>query len=198
VLAPQKAGSPIAIRLKDWPHLIIRGDKPDARGWFELNSFDFLSPNLNGWNQFNMELAGRGRFQTNFYSAFLSIESMEAIDIAKGFIRQRDSRFSGDEALNALRARNERIKVLVKWMKKNSHTKTHRHGEEDNDKDSFAAYWNPIFFPRQGAGERPENYSAEALRRDWDEALPWIYLQYKWDSVVSSLKAVKTLVRVEE
>lgn len=137
----------IAIRIDAMPNLRIKGSLPDGEGNFFVNSLDFLSPNLNGWNEFTLELSGEGRFVAGYsaggaQTAVLQLGmSLETLDISEGKIRRLSTRLSGAQALTALRNRRERITVLARWMK-----------EQDGlpgfpDQAGFEAYWKPLLFP---------------------------------------------------
>jgi hypothetical protein len=174
----------------------------------------FLSSTLSGWNEWTMELSGNGTLGTDGKAWTLRLDSLEVIDIARGRIRRGETKFTGQEALTALKNRRERIEALTAWMKELKDAP--RVFQTQNE---FENYWKPLVLPEMVSGKkRPADYdknSAEwvraedkawnaaysrrfpeaiallrntgALLRDWEEALPWIYLSYQWDDMTAKL-----------
>jgi hypothetical protein len=210
----------IAIRIETLPTLRLIGTIPDAEGRFSLTSLEFLCPNLKGWNEFSRELIGSGTFRSGGAERILRLdEGPEALDISSGKIRKESARITGDQALTALRNRQERIDVLAEWMN------TLPASQED-----FEKHWKPILFPELvAAKKRPPNWTTEGavwvrgedvrwntvytgaffpeelqpvrnsgtLLRDWEEAAAWIYLQYEWDRIMESLGKEIRLIKVK-
>ncbi|MDR0597256.1 MAG: hypothetical protein LBG14_01970 [Treponema sp.] len=219
----------IAIRVDAMPNLRIIGSLPDGEGNFFVNSLDFLSPNLNGWNEFTLELSGEGSFVEGYSAggattAVLQLrEPLEALDISGGKLRRFSARLSGAQALTALRNRRERITVLARWMKEQEGLPVFS-GQAD-----FEAYWEPLLFPElsrpkdrpaawTGAGEYvvgedirwnlaytralfPEDLwpvrNSGTLLRDWEEAAPWIRLEFEWDNIVKFLSGKVDLTKIK-
>jgi hypothetical protein len=152
-----KAGQEhIVIGVDSMPNLRIRGSLPDREGNFFVNSLDFLSPNLHGWNEFTLELSGSGNFVEGHsgsgQTAVLQLKGpLETLDIREGKIRRGSARLSGDQALTALRNRRERIEVLARWMKEQSGLPGF------SDQADFEAYWAPLLFPELS---KPKNRGA--------------------------------------
>jgi hypothetical protein len=143
-----KAGQEfIAIRVDAMPNLRVKGSPPDGEGNFFVHSLEFLSPNLNGWNEFTLELSGGGSFVEAVSpggdgTAVLQLRApLETLDISEGKLRRGSARLSGDQALTALRNRRERIAALTGWMKEQSGLPAFT-GLAD-----FEAYWKPLLFP---------------------------------------------------
>ncbi|MDR2071558.1 MAG: hypothetical protein LBP81_09120, partial [Treponema sp.] len=221
----------IAIRFDALPTLRLLGSEPDAEGNFSLVSLEFLCPNLSGWNEFSRELSGRGVFRVNAAGtgeAVLRLDGeVEALDITAGKIRRNSSRITGDQAISALRNRQERISALAEWMKV-------RGDEKDNGgyarQDEFEKYWNPILFPELATAKaRPPEWTVEGaawvrgedvmwntvytgglfpeellsvrnsgtMLRDWEEAAAWIYLQYEWERIMESLTHAISLIKIK-
>ena len=56
--------------------------------------------------------------------------------------------------------------------------------------------WNKSYTQLLFPEELWELRNSGALLRDWEEALPWIYMEYKWDSIIGSFYE-KNLVRIK-
>jgi hypothetical protein len=222
----------LLIELDSFPTLGIRASAPDLNHRIILESIEFLSPNRYGWNEFSRELSGEGRFTDDWYSAFLAFpEAPELLDISAGRIRRGDSRIAGNEALTALRNRQERIDALTAWMtayleQQDPSRPESGAGQRFADQDVFEEFWKPVLLPEMvSAKKRPPAWiavtgggrwqrgedirwsvdytealflkeTAENLRpvrnsgtllRDWEEALPWIFYQFEWDAIMTSL-----------
>ena len=72
-----------------WPGLALRGSKPDGRGNFELTGVRILSPHVNGWNEFTLDILGKAIFDDPKKSgATLYITGdLERVQISSGKIR---------------------------------------------------------------------------------------------------------------
>jgi hypothetical protein len=213
----------LAIGIEAMPTLRIKGSMPDGDGNFFLSSLDFLSPNLTGWNEFTVELLGTGTFTKHDDRASLVLHSAESLDITEGKIRRSNNRITGDQALTALRNRQERILVLTEWLKGQLVVPSFA-GPAD-----FEKYWKPILFPELvRKKKRPAAWTKEdavwvrgedvrwnsvytdrvfpeelrpvrnsgTLLRDWEEALSWIYFQFQWDRILSSLQTTRELQKI--
>ncbi|MFP3090204.1 hypothetical protein LQZ21_07735 [Treponema sp. TIM-1] len=217
-------GSSLIISSGAMPALVFRGSIPEA-GEFHLISLGFLASHTTGWNEFTRELSGRGVFRVEGDQATLRLERpVDPLDISEGKIRQKDTRLIGEQALRALRNREERIAVLVQWM----------HSREAvpvfAGQKSFERYWKPILFPELvSRKKRPPAWSeagavwtrAEDIRwntsytgilfpeelrmvrnsgtllRDWEEAAAWIYLEYEWDRMIALWGEEIQLIKVK-
>jgi hypothetical protein len=163
----------IAIRLEALPTLRLIGTVPDAEGHFSLSSLEFLCPNLKGWNEFSQELIGSGSFRSGGAERILRLtEPPEALDISGGKIRKGSARITGDQALTALRNRQERISVLAEWMKalpeptaRQAKELAFRRGRAQGvDQKDFEERWKPILFPEiVAAKKRPQNWTTEGV-----------------------------------
>ncbi|MDR0386527.1 MAG: hypothetical protein LBH57_00685 [Treponema sp.] len=221
----------IAIGVEALPTLRLVGSEPDAAGNFFLVSLEFLCPNLSGWNEFSGELSGSGVFRVTpaaiGETAVLRLNrETELLDIIAGRIRRHSSRITGDQAASALRNRQERIRVLVEWMKA-------RPDQEDREYASqgeFEKRWKPVLFPELvKANARPPEWTKEGavwvrgedvrwnaaytgaifpeelrpvrdsgtMLRDWEEAAAWVYLLYEWDRIIESLTREIRLVQIK-
>ena len=147
---------------------------------------------------------------------------VERIQISSGKIRLKSDRLTGTAALNPLRNRRERIIALVEWMQETSLADGKSFsGRKDFEKfwkpklfpelvskkkrpieyTSANAGWNradsikwntsytEIIFPE----ELRELRDSGALLRDWEEALPWIYMEYSWNNIIDSLNGINLL-----
>jgi hypothetical protein len=206
------------------PGLTFTGSGPEG-GEFRLESLRFLSSNFTGWNEFTRGLSGNGVFRATGDRAALRVEGpVELLDITGGRIRRKDTRLIGDEALRALRNREERIAALVRWMY------SRKDAPAFAGQKPFEKYWHPILFPELVSPEkRPTAWNetgavwtkAEDVRwnvtyteslfpeelhklrdsgtllRDWEEAASWIYLEYEWDRIVTFLGEEIQLIKVK-
>jgi hypothetical protein len=143
-----KAGQEfIAIRVDSMPNLRIKGSAPDGEGAFFVHALEFLSPNLNGWNEFTLELSGSGSFVEGpsgggAQTALLQLRPpLETLDISEGKLRRGSARLNGPQALTVLRNRRERIAVLAQWMKEQGGPSGF------SDLAEFEAHWKPLLFP---------------------------------------------------
>jgi hypothetical protein len=231
-VSPRNGGGFIAIRMEALPALRLLGSEPDAEGNFFLVSMEFLCPNLSGWNEFSRELSGSGVFRVTAAEAgeeaVLRLDGgAEALDITAGRIRRDSSRITGDQAVSALRNRQERVSALSEWMKARPARKD---GGSYAGQDEFENYWKPVLFPELvKAKARPPEWAAEGavrvrgegvrwntaytdalfpeelrpvrnsgtMLRDWEEAAAWVYLQYEWDRIMESLTHEIKLVKIK-
>jgi hypothetical protein len=194
-----KAGQEfIAIRVDSMPNLRVRGSLPDGEGRFWLTALDFLSPNLNGWNEFTLELSGSGAFveDSDARTAVLRLEApLETLDISGGKIRRGSSRLSGPPALTALRNRRERIAVLARWMREQPGLPGFS-GPAD-----FEAYWEPLLFPELSKPkDRPAAWAgadADAGERVLGEDIRWsvAYTQARFPEELWPARNSGTLLR---
>jgi len=190
----------------------------DGGGGFEYFSLNFLSTSLNGWNEFSLELLGSGTLTIEGKEALLtSPEPPELGSLSSGLIRLKSTRLSGGEALSRLKNRRERLLALIDWMKEQSppplasrdafaaywkpillpelspldtHPVTYGWLNADWVEED-GVYWDRRYtgfiFPEE---LRPLRDTG-ALLRDWEEALPWLYLEYQWDSLAALLEAAR-------
>ena len=194
----------LLMNLEAFPFITLRA-VPDESGRFELVAFQFLSSNLNGWNEFTLDLAGSGVLTMIETEARLRIDRLIPVDISAGEILHNGARLSGETALSNLRNRAERIRALVAWMRGIT-------APAFRTQPAFEAYWKPLLLPElTPAAERPviwtqqnavwkraedvawnATYTATmfpealwtlrdsgALLRDWEEAVTWIYFVYQ-------------------
>jgi hypothetical protein len=148
----------LAITIKAFPALRISGSIPEWDGRFTLESLEFLSPNLTGWNEFSRELLGEGLFWVNGLSATFAIRGVpESLDISAGRIKRNTTRISGNLALTALRNREERVSAITEWMLE--WLESREPGKQFTNQKDFEKYWKPILFP--------ETVSAKKRSAEW-------------------------------
>jgi hypothetical protein len=223
-IVPEDGIWSLEISSSEWPGLFLKGNMPSGNGSFEFYQARFLSSNAKGWNEFIMDIQGKGSFDNPKQTgAVLGIDGdIERIQISSGKIRMKSSRVTGNAALTALRNRRERILALTEWMKD-----PERMGVFADQKE-FGQFWKPRLFPELVSKRtRPPEYTGEnaewrrengvnwnrsytrqlfpeglwefrdsgAMLRDWEEALPWIFLEYSWETIISSFNNI-TLQRV--
>jgi hypothetical protein len=212
----------VIIRGGDLPGFELRGTMPDSEGRFELTSAVFLSSHYSGWNEFSLDLSGSAVFTAgaNGGGLLLITGAVERVQITEGGIRLKSNRISGDEALTNLRGRRERILALTEWMGGQIDVPLFKGQEEFEDywkprllpetaplkqrppewnKDGAewvkadGVRWNQsytkIIFPEELRVLRDSG----VLLRDWEESLPWIYLEYNWDSIITSFNGVNLI-----
>ncbi|MDR2618921.1 MAG: hypothetical protein LBC62_08635 [Treponema sp.] len=216
----------LAVTSGAYPGLRLQGTPPGPDGVFDLTELEFLSSHVQGWNEFTIGLLGTACFSVKDGTGELSFERpAERVQIVKGEIRLKSRRIGGDQALQALRNRRERILALTEWM----HSRLPDGDLVFKDQKEFENYWKPRLFPELvSKKKRPPEWTGSAGRqvradsvkwnrdyteilfpeelwelrnsgamlRDWEEALAWIYLEYSWDSVFSSLNGI-TLKKIK-
>jgi hypothetical protein len=190
----------LLVSLAAYPFVTLRTTTPDERGEVKPLAFQFLAGSYDGWNEFTLELTGRGVFEPSV----LSIKELEPVAISAGKLLHSGRRLSGEDALVSLRNREARIEAIVQWMRGITAPKRFASLE------AFEAYWQPLLVPEVAdAKERPviweptaetkrgegvawnSKYTASifpqdlwelrgsgALLRDWEEASAWIYFVY--------------------
>ncbi|MDR1636337.1 MAG: hypothetical protein LBR93_03270 [Treponema sp.] len=207
-----------AVLLDKVPTVKLRASPPDSRGFFSLESLEFLAGSLSGWHQFSLALSGQGEFLLRGENASFRLTGpVEAFDITGGKIRLEERRLRGDEALSSLRSRHERIRALGDWMKSQSGVPL----AASEDRKYFEKYWKPLLLPEIVRGKlRPQAFKSRdgpwlraeyvswnagytaaffpedlaeyrnsgALLRDWEETVEWIYLEYAWDRIFQVLQ----------
>jgi hypothetical protein len=208
----------ITITTDIMPAIQLYGSPPNRAGVFYLYSLYFLDSHLYGWNEFNLDIMGRGVFKVWKDYAKLELEPcIEMLDISGGRIQYAYSYLSGSQALAALENRYRRIMVLSQWMLSCSQVPGFK------NQKAFEDYWFPVLFPELVApGARPPLWDIESavwnrtgnirwnetyteallppelkplrnsgtLLQDWEEAIGWIYLFYGWDQLAKSLEEV--------
>jgi len=200
----------IIIALPDFPMMKLKGHYSDE-GVFSLNSLEYLAGNTHGWNEYTLVLLGEAIAISFENEAILSAIDFEKIQISKGRIHRYDSRITGNDALTALRNRKDRVSATVSWMKSvqnvpelsslddfDEHWKPILFPEmvskkkrpkdwlQENDiyKRADDINWNSGYTERTFSEElRPVRDSGTMLR-DWEEALPWMYMEYKWENIL--------------
>jgi hypothetical protein len=207
-----------AILLDKLPTVKLRVSLPDSRGFFFLESLEFLAGSLSGWHQFSLALSGQGEFLPRGENASFRLTGpVEALEVTGGKIRLDQRRLGGEEALVSLRNRRERIRALGDWMKSQSDVPL----TASANRESFEKYWKPLLLPEIVRGKlRPESFKNQdgpwaraehvswntgytaalfpddlaeyrdsgALLRDWEETVEWIYLEYAWDRIFGVLQ----------
>jgi hypothetical protein len=225
MLVQNKTGeNSIIIVLHAFPMMKLRGSYPDENGEFYLTSLEYLSGNVNGWNEYTLDLSGKGVLSLG-NNAVLSInEEIEPLQISAGRIRRHDTRIAGTDALTSLNNRRERILALAEWLN------TPENNTPQPSLKDFETYWKPVLFPeivsknKQPALWRQEGdqwIEAEDIRwntsytervfsdelkpirnsgtllRDWEEALAWIYIECEWSQITELLSQEISLRKIE-
>jgi len=172
-IVQNKAGEQsVIITLNDFPMIKIRGSMPDENAEFDLTSLEYLAGSEHGWNEYTLDLSGTGTLIFDD-GAFLSINrDFEPLQISSGRIRRFNTFITGSEALSALRNRRERILSIVEWMN------TIKDAPSGQTIKEFKKYWKPLLFQKE---QIPIQNSS--LLRDWEEALPWIFIEYEMENI---------------
>jgi hypothetical protein len=212
VIKNKKSEQSILITMDKYPMMRLRGSMPDENGEFSLNSLEYLSGSVHGWNEYSMKILGAGSLSFGENCVLEINDDIEQIQISAGRIQRYDTRITGAEALTSLRNRNERIIATTSWMAAfDAPEKKTIYGIED-----FEIFWKPILFPEMvSKKKRPDGWlkegdvfvKAEDIRwntgytarafleelqpvrnsgtmlRDWEETLSWIYLTYEWENI---------------
>jgi hypothetical protein len=203
----------VLITIDKYPMMRLRGSMPDENGVFSLNSLEYLSGSVHGWNEYYMEIMGTGSLSFTEETCILEINGeIEQIQITSGRIQRYDTRLTGTAALTSLRNRNERIIAATAWMAALDAPER----QKIKDIKSFETFWKPILFPELvSKKKRPDGWLKEGdvfvknedirwntgytgrifledlnpvrnsgtMLRDWEETLSWIYLSYEWENI---------------
>jgi len=214
----------VLITMDKFPMIRIRGSMPDENGVFFLNSLEYLSGSVHGWNEYSMELLGTGSLFFGETCVLEINDEIEQIQISSGRIQRYDTRITGAEALTSLRNRNERITATTVWM-------STLDAPERQTIEDFEIFWKPILFPelvskkkrpadwlhendafvkaediRWNTGYTERAFSEElhlvrnsgTMLRDWEETLSWIYFIYEWENIKETLSRKITLKPVKK
>lgn len=203
---------PASIKQKDFPlSLKFRGTLPDDEGAFSLTSLEYLAGSTHGWNEYTLHIIGSGILSLEEKAVLAQITEIEAAQITKGRIHRYDTRITGNEALTALRNRRERIRALAEWM----HSVDAPKGQSIKDFEKYwkpvffpetvsgkkkpanwrrkddkfqraeSIRWNTSYTERVFSEELWPVRNSGTLLRDWEEALPWIYIEYEWENLIN-------------
>ena len=159
-----KAGeSSYLIMPGQFPSIKIRGSAPGSEGEFDLISLDYLGGNTNGWNEYRLDLSGRGIIRLGETTATFSIPGeIEPIEISWGRIRRYDTRITGNDALTSLRNRRERLLAVAEWMNSLPNKDGEENAPPQNSRKNFEKHWKPILFPEiVSKKKRPEGWERE-------------------------------------
>ncbi|MHB9292354.1 hypothetical protein Holit_01451 [Hollandina sp. SP2] len=215
----------LVVSLSAYPEIYFWASAPDKEGRVFLEELHFLGSSYSGWNQFTVELAGEARLILQRNSAlWQGPGSIEQVQISWGKIRRNQKLLSGEDALTALRNRYVRIAALTEWMHTQEDLPDFTRLE---DFDAYwKPLLMPELAPRKKRpaawtteaaswvrGEQvswnqhyteqvfPETLwvlrNSGALLRDWEEALPWIYLDYQWDRVLQGISPAQILTKIK-
>ena len=217
----------VLITFDKYPMMRLRGSMPDENGVFYLNSLEYLSGSVHGWNEYSMEILGAGLLSFGETCVLEINGDIEQIQISSGRIQRYDTRITGAEALTSLRNRNERITATTLWM-----AELDAPGKQTiNGIKGFEYFWKPILFPELvSKKKRPDGWLMEGdsfvknedirwntgytervflkdlhpvrnsgtMLRDWEETLSWIYLTYEWENIKEILSNKTVLQPVKK
>jgi hypothetical protein len=217
----------VLITMEKYPMMRLLGSMPDENGVFFLNSLEYLSGSVHGWNEYSMEILGSGFLSFGETCVMEISGDIEQIQISSGRIQRYDTRLTGTAALTSLRNRNERITAATAWMAALDTPEK----QKINDIKSFETFWKPVLFPELvSKKKRPDGWlnegdifvKAEDIRwntgytgrifledlnpvrnsgtllRDWEETLSWIYLSYEWENIKDILSQKIVLQSVKK
>ncbi|MDR0390100.1 MAG: hypothetical protein LBH73_08515 [Spirochaetaceae bacterium] len=216
-------GEVLVIVPQAFPALRFKALSSGDEGAFYISSLSFIASSVSGWNEFTLELLGTGTFTLNQEGGTLRFDPvLERLRIVEGRIKLNDSRLTGDQALGALRNREERIAAIRSWM-------ISRNAPAFTGQESFEEYFKPLLFPELvSRKKRPPSYTEEdaawvradgvrwnqsytlamfpeelrplrdsgAMLRDWEEASAWIYLEYSWESLLESFYTERDFTKI--
>jgi hypothetical protein len=217
----------VLITLDKFPMMRLRCSMPDENGMFFLNSLEYLSGSVHGWNEYSMEILGSGSLFFTDTCVMEIIGDIEQIQISSGRIQRYDTRITGAQALTSLRNRNERITAATVWMAAFDAPEK----QTIKDIDDFENFWKPILFPELVSKKiRPDGWLMEGdlfvknedilwntgyterifledlhpvrnsgtMLRDWEETLSWLYLSYEWENIKDILSQKIVLQSVKK
>jgi len=220
VIQNKKKERSILITMKDFPMMKIRSSAPDEYGEIYLISLEYLAGSINGWNEYTLDILGEGILFLKGNLLLTMNENIEPIQISAGRIHRFDTRITGNEALTSLRNRRERIAAVVEWMSSKEGTpkgqkiedfekywkpiifpemvsKKKRPSDWKQEGDVFKRAedirWNTDYSERVFSEELVPVRNSGTLLRDWEEALPWIYMEYEWENIKERLSRENTL-----
>ena len=205
------------ISISDWPGLTLRGSLPDSNGRIYITEARFLSTHIHGWNEFNLDVLGSAIFlvTSTGNTVFYIEEDLERVQISSGRILLKGNMLHGLPALVPLRNRRERILALNEWMEVSVFNRTftdqkefenhwkrilfpelvrqrNRPREYSSENAQWARAdsirWNLTYTERIFPQHLWEYRNSGAMLRDWEEALPWIFVEYSWDNIISSFR----------
>ena len=160
-------GEYLLIRPRAFPTLILRARTGREAGRADLEAAEFLAPGRDGYQEWRRGMIGPVLFRSDGYAAWFALApGAETLDIEAGRIRRGGNRPGREDALAALRRRDERITALVRWMKEAG-------GQEHAprsfaDSTAFERYWTPVLFPELvRAKKRPALWRAAAASAVW-------------------------------
>jgi len=211
----------IIIALDQFPSIKLRSSPPDENGKIYFSSLEYLAGSFHGWNEYRQDLLGNGNLRLSGNTAVFQVSGkIEKVQISSGRIRHYDTRITGNEALTKLRDRDERIAALAAWMKQRENApkaisrddfedywkpvlfpemakkkKQPENWKQENDRWVKAEdiRWNTGYTERVFPEALREIRNSGTMLRDWEEVLPWIYLEYEWDRIVEQLAQEVTL-----
>ena len=174
-----------------------------VHGWNEF-SLDILG---------NAFFRGTSSVDALFYIFYIDGD-VELVQIGSGRILLRSNQLSGTAALIPLRNRRERILALNEWMSgslgDNRIFASQREFEDYWKPRLFPELVSRKKRPQEYSGGNARWARADSVRwnltytedvfpehlwefrnsgamlRDWEEALPWIFMEYSWSNIVSS------------
>jgi len=206
----------VRITIYKFPMMKLYGTVPDRNENIRLNSLEYLGGNTHGWNEFTLEILGEGSLSFVKTAVFMLKGKIEPAQITSARIQRYDTRITGSEAVTALRNRRERISALAEWMRSPENSETaeadnienfEKHWKpilfpetvskkkrpanwlQENDlfKKAEDIRWNTSYTERIFPEELIHVRNSGTLLRDWEEALSWIYMEYKWDNIIKLL-----------
>jgi hypothetical protein len=214
----------LVLNLEAFPFLRIYASAPDQNGVIFLEKLRFLAGNSTGWQEFTLDLSGTGVVTIqDTHVMFRMRKPVEHIQIAAGSIRHEGNSVTGVEALTRLRNRYERILALSAWMHTRIGPAFEREDEfeaywkplvlpelvsskqrppewqEPLDKSLWSRgediKWNTAYTQAVFPEDLWKLRNSGAMLRDWEEALPWLYFVYQWDSIVDTLAQDRVLLK---
>ena len=227
VIKNKKSEKSVFITIDKFPMMRIRASMPDENGVISLNSLEYLSGSVHGWNEYSMEILGTGSLSLGETCVMEINGDIELIQISSGRIQRYDTRITGAAALTSLRNRNERIIATTSWMAAFDAPER----QTIKDIDDFETFWKPILFPELvSKNKRPDGWLLEGdifvknedirwntgytgrtfleelhpvrnsgtMLRDWEETLSWIYLNYEWENIKEILSNKTVLQSVKK
>ncbi len=78
----------VLISLDKYPMMRLRGSMPDENGIFSLNSLEYLSGSVHGWNEYSMEILGTGSLSFGETCVLEINGEIEHIQISSGRIQR--------------------------------------------------------------------------------------------------------------
>ncbi|MCL2276279.1 MAG: hypothetical protein FWC21_00130 [Treponema sp.] len=213
----------LLITIEQFPMIKLRGSFPENDGAFFFTSLEYLAGNAHGFNEYTAELYGSGQLVLKEISTIEIFEPVFQVRITDARIHRYDTRITGSDAVNAMINRHDRVMSLTEWMRartginwrtiKNfesywkpvlfpemtANSKRPKDWRQNGDvfQNAQDINWNINYTERVFPAELTPVRNSGTLLRDFEEALPLIYLEYEWNNIINLLSKKIILYKIK-